>query len=220
MNQASSPIRSVIGVVLLMIAIGSLVTALILSRRVIGREWIIWSVAFFVAITTGFALHPVWQRLTGHNSPAISILLNIVLFVPLTSAAILLINDMGAISRKEESGTVTRLFTETRHHTRRVTRRYYVQGPPYKVFRMTADLPGIGKKSMDIKKNQYDRLIIGDTVRLEIEKGLLGITTYNPKSLKLPKHATAKRKRETLREKRHKEYREKVRRRNERYRLQ
>lgn len=195
---------------MLITAIGALVTALLLSKRVIGREWIIWGIAFLVGISTGMALHPLWHRLTGYDSPAISILLNLVLMVPLTSAGILLVNDISSISRHEDKVVVTRLFTETRHHTRRVTRKYYVQGPPYKVYRMTFEIPEYGKKSMDIKHKQYASLIVGDTVSIEIKKGILGITTFDPKSLKLPKRATEKRKRETMREKRYRKYKEHI----------
>ncbi len=73
-----------------------------------------------------------------------------------------------------EEAVVERVYSETRYHTKRVSRKVYTRGAPYKVY--FADVRfatgQTAKISLDLKK--FRRTAAGDTMELRVERGAFG----------------------------------------------
>ena len=82
------------------------------------------------------------------------------------------------------SVTVTRKFTETKHHTYRNGRHGYTRGAPYKVYCLELDLPTVGERKFETFKSNYDQVSTGDTVTIGISRGCLGMRVVNSASIR------------------------------------
>lgn len=73
---------------------------------------------------------------------------------------------------------------------------------------MELRLPTGNTRDIDVKKKIYDRLSKGDTVGIDVSKGILGLLVFNASDIHPDDSQTAERKKETAREKRIRKYRE------------
>ena len=134
-------------------------------------------IALAFAIISGIPALPLWSRITGSDKRWLCYLTHVVVTAPLAMCIFLSINLFATPdSRFTDTKTVvTRIYSETRHTTRRVSRRTYVQGDPYKVYFAEVCLPSGRLKSISINNRQFRRLHKGDTITLKIGRGALGL---------------------------------------------
>lgn len=79
---------------------------------------------------------------------------------------------------------VVRVYSETRHRTKRVARNRYTRGEPYKVYYMDVRLPDGQERKRSISLERYNRFARSnhrrrqrpDSVDLHLTKGALGLT--------------------------------------------
>ena len=73
-------------------------------------------------------------------------------------------------------GIVENKYYEIHHQSKRIGRRSYGQGAPYKVYLMDLTIPELNRtKSIRISYSRYRHLHKGDTLRLDVAKGLFGV---------------------------------------------
>lgn len=80
--------------------------------------------------------------------------------------------------------TVSAKYTAERHRSKRVGRNRYVQGEPYTVYFIKMDIPGGRVKELEVTAGQYAGLRKGQSIDLQIERGLLGVPVI--KNMRLP----------------------------------
>jgi hypothetical protein len=117
----------------------------------------------------------------------------------------LLTADKNPVNTK---AVVEKVYTETRYHTKRVSRKVYTRGAPYTVYCVEIQFPEGKKRHFDIKKKVYNRLSKGDTVSVDIKKGALGMRMFNGSEMQLPETATPEQKKETRHQRMRRKYQE------------
>lgn len=182
-------------------------------KYVLTPWWIPVLAAVMVSLALALPMRSVLRWLTGSRNPAIILLCQVFLISPVLLIAALLANMTLASPEREQIATeVTRVYKETRYRTKRVSRRVYTRGAPYKAYRMEIEIPGKGRRSLDISKKIYDRVMKGDTIGINVFTGPLGIRMFESGSFDLRKIRKAEEKREkareTLRERRRRKYNE------------
>lgn len=90
--------------------------------------------------------------------------------------------------------TITRIYREKHHKTRRISRRVYGQGAPYWVYKADFEMPNGENKSLRLTKKHYDQLSKGDTLGLAIREGFFGATVIDTGKIKYPKKYNKSRK--------------------------
>lgn len=120
-----------------------------------------------------------WRRgfgtLLGIRNEIVSRLIVLVVFTGIITAGFYSINFWMAddSSSHKEKAVVERKYTETRHKSRRVGRRY-VQGEEYKVYYLDLKYPGGQVKPRQVKLEKYNRTKTGDTISMGIQMGAFG----------------------------------------------
>lgn len=158
----------------------------ILSETLV--EW--WMPVACVAVVTvaaGVPMMRVWPRLTGRRNAVISWLCQLIIVGPVLLCIVLTANmacasDSSAVT---VDVLVSRCYRETRYHTRRVSRRVYTRGAPYYVYCVDLDVDGRRRCTLEIPKKKYDRIYKGDTLRVDIKRGMLGMSVIDPATLKV-----------------------------------
>lgn len=210
MTYVSNPFKNIIGVILLIIVIGGITGCLIMSKYLLSPSYWLWIISLFIGISLSLPMRSFWKWLTGSRAIWINVLLNILFFTPVICCIALIINFSGQHDPLREDAVVTRLYTETRHQTKRVSRKHYIQGPAYKVYFMELNLSSSGKINVETTHKNYKTLMKGDEVSICRYRGLLGLSYIDPKSIEYSERYTQQRKTESLREKRHRIYKEHI----------
>ena len=78
-------------------------------------------------------------------------------------------------SQTEVKAVVSKVYSETRHRSRRVGRRYVPTGEEYKVYYMDIKFPGGCVKPRQINFSRFRTTHPGDTITVRLENGFLGI---------------------------------------------
>lgn len=176
------------------IVFGALIGIILLSaggcfycfKGLLTPGWIPAAVTLVMTVALGLPMRGLWRWLTGSDSVALALVCQVLSVWPILTCVVLAVNMAGAghgTSRVEVP--VERVYQETRHQTRRTGRRSYVQGPPYKVCRIDIDVPGAGRRSLDVPRKTYRRLDKGDTIGIDITTGLLGMRYFDVTDLHL-----------------------------------
>lgn len=151
------------------------------------NTWLFFGVVAFVAAATGMVLYRPWGKLTGIDRFYVNFPLHVVVSGIVLSAALLMGNyfatDFDRLPR--ERVIVEKRITKTRYKTKRVTRRTYTRGAPYKVYYLEISLPGGEHKEVYVPKKLYDKARKGDTATVNIGRGALSFPVFNPHSLEL-----------------------------------
>lgn len=201
------------------IVFGSLIGVVLLSaggcfycfKRLLTPGWIPAVVTLVMTVALGLPMRGLWRWLTGSDSVALAFVCQVLSVWPILTCVVLAANMAGEGHGTSRVGApVERVYQVTRHETRRVGRRSYVQGPPYKVCRIDIDVPGAGRRSLDVPRKTYRRLDKGDSVGIDITTGLLGMRYFGTDDLHLNPAGTKAGRRRSLREQKHERYRERI----------
>ena len=183
----------------------------IMLKEVISTRWTIIVISLILSAGLSLPMYKLWNWLTDIRNPIVCTLFNIIFMLPLFILVILIINQTNSTPVATEKAIVEKLYTQTRHRTRRVGRRSYAQGTPYKVYFMDIHLESGKDRSIEIQKTIYSNLSKGDTIDLTVKHGALGITTFDSRHLAVPiKKRKEHRKKESDIEKIHRRYQEHI----------
>lgn len=151
------------------------------------NTWIFFGVIGALGAATGTVLHRPWGKLTGSRKFYLNFPLHVVVFTVVMSAALLMGNYFATDFDKlpVERVIVENRLTKTRYHTKRVTRRTYTRGAPYKVYYLEISLPDGKRKEVYVKKSVYDKARKGDTATVRIGRGALSLQVFEPRSFRL-----------------------------------
>lgn len=200
-----------------LIPIVSIMTALfgimMLQFTIVPR--ILWFVIIsLLTLATTPLLIKFWTWLIKSNTIPLIIILNYLAIFPCLSFAALSVNYISAARQVEDvkEATVSKVFQETRYRTKRVSRRVYTRGAPYKVFRISFSPIDYNNRilSADVPKKLYDTASRGDTLIVPAAKGALGCEVFFTNKIKLKHPKNHKHRCSNIRQQRHEAYRQHV----------
>lgn len=207
-NNSSGAWRTVCMAFMLTITIFCIGGCAYMFRTLLTQWWIPALVTAIPAIALALPARGLWRWFTGRDNVALNLICHILFTYPLLLCVALTVNY--ATSGKgnvRENAIVERVYRETRYKTRRVSRKVYTRGAPYYVYCIEIRLPDSRKRDIEVQKNIYNRVSRGDTVGIDVSRGVLGMSVFNSSSLHLKEKHRRTRK-ETSREKAQRKYRE------------
>lgn len=215
MSKSKEAVRIVVGSMMVAATVFNVGGCIYMLRELLSARWIPICLTLVFAGCLALPLRSLWRRLTKSSNIALHLILHICFTWPLVLLLALIINFVNPASEKHRMDmTVERVYTETRYHTKRVGRRTYSRGAPYKVYRIDITTPDGRSRGFDVKKKIYDRVSKGDTIELDVYRGILGMTVFNAGDIHLKPEMTKERKdekvKETRRERMHRKYREHI----------
>lgn len=138
------------------------------------------SISIVIAFATGIPMSSKWHRLTLCRYKAINFLCHVVAATAMSAAIILSTNYFlrNEELTRSETAPVERIYNETRYHRKRISRKVYTRGEPYKVYFMEVRLPDDTLKNLQISLQSYNRLKAQKTrtTILKMTPGALGMT--------------------------------------------
>lgn len=152
------------------------------------NPWLLFGVIGVMAVISGGAAWPLWSKLTSTRKVYINFPVHVIVFTIIAAAIFLFTNYFAAdyTAYPPAKASIERVYWQQRYRTRRVSRRTYVRGAPYKVYFLDIALAEDGTvKKVPITKTKYDLAHKGDSVELNIGKGFFGCRVINESSLKL-----------------------------------
>jgi len=183
-NKAIRCVMIVLGSTILLFLVGSISSIL---ESTIVNQWIFFATVVAVAAATGTVLHRVWAKLTHTCKFYINFPLHLIVASIVISATMLMVNyfatDYQALPL--EKVVIEKRLQKTRYHTKRVTRRVYTRGDPYKVNYLRITLPDGSSKEVYVNKKLYDKSHPGDSATIRMGRGILSIPVLYPRTLRL-----------------------------------
>lgn len=177
--------------IFLLIFLGGTVMWL-MSQTVVNLPLFI-GVIVVIAAGSSAVLAKRWERVTGIRNYVVNFLVNLVVAGLVLSALVLGINYTTAdtFSNEPELVTISRKYTKTRYKSKRVGRRHYTRGEPYKVYFLELEIPDIGSRQIEVSHKLYGSVRDGDTLTLRTGRELLGMEVTDTKTL-TPLHPRTK----------------------------
>lgn len=146
--------------------------------------WIPWTIAVATALGTGMWGRHLWQRITGNGNSLLNYVLHTVMVSLVICSGLYLANRLWATDDGTTAdATVTKLYSETRHHTRRVGRNRYVRGEAYQVYFATLRFGNGAECDIPVDYSRYRRMRAGDDVAVGVLHGALGYDVLNPSEI-------------------------------------
>ncbi len=146
--------------------------------------WLFWGIILFVSVGTGLILGQRWSKVTKVSNFALNLGVHVVVFALFIAAAVLIVNYTTANldSVPETKVLVEKKYTKTRYRSKRVTRKTYTRGEPYKVYFIDLEIPHLGERSFEVPRKVYTSLSTGDTATVRLGRGLLGLPVLDASS--------------------------------------
>lgn len=168
--------RILIVTALIIVGIFSLGAVGALGAETLIKGWIPFVIAMGLALVSGVTLHRLWPRLTGIGNSIVNYLIHMVFATIFFWGAFYAVN---AVFTRGEAYTekviVDHRYTETRYRSRRVGRRSYARGAPYKTYHIETRFPDGRIRNLEITGGRYRDLRSGDTITLTIRRGFFGV---------------------------------------------
>lgn len=163
----------VLGIIVCLVMLG---ISMAIYNDTLIRWWIPVAMGVGLGVMTGVPYHSIWRRFTNYESRIANFLIHLVVVSTLWIFGMLGGNYIFAdkSSSHIEKVAVEKKQRETRHRTRRVSRRSYVRGEPYYVYNITVKFEDGRTKKMEVLKKRYDRIHKGDTLTFTVQRGLFG----------------------------------------------
>lgn len=126
-----------------------------------------------------------WAKMTQTSKLWVNTGVGAVVVFPIVLCTLLGVNYFGAdySTQHTENAVIERLYSKTRHHTKRVSRRTIGVGEEYKVYYAEVSMPGVAKKEISLSLKQWQRLHKGDTIKLQVAQGALGMPVIKRKGV-------------------------------------
>lgn len=155
-----------------------------LYSRTLAAMWQVCATAIATGIVSAAVMWRLWQGVTGSSRVLPNFICHTAAATFISGAALLGINYMwrDTGSAHTEKVVVQRVYSETRHRTERVGRRYRRTGEPYKVYYMDVRFASGHTKSIPLTAGSFRRRHVGDTLQMDVERGALGMNVFTPRS--------------------------------------
>lgn len=157
----------------------------LLGMTIIRPVWII-AVSIAFAVLTALVFWRKWRFITESCNTIINVICHLIATTGLFMALILGVNYFGRNTSESETvrAEILKIYSETRHRTKRIARNRYTKGEPYKVYFMDVSLPDGQKHKRSISLKRYNQYTYSshrhrerpDSVDLFLTKGALGMT--------------------------------------------
>lgn len=154
------------------------------GMTLIGPVWIIGASIIFAAVTA-FVFWRKWRMITGTHGAFINVICHLVATAGLFMAFILGVNYFGRDTSESVNvrAEIVKVYSETRHRTKRIARNRYTRGEPYQVYFMDVRLPDGRERKRSISLRRYNLFAWSsyrhrerpDSVDLLLTKGALGM---------------------------------------------
>lgn len=132
--------------------------------------------ALGAGLLAGLLTSRMWGPLLGVSNRIASTAIGLVLFTGVLGGGFLTLNHAAGNGNDiRVDAVVEQRYTKTRHHTKRVGRRYTRQGEPYKVYYVRFRMPDGQTADISTSIHYYSRVHSGDTIRLTLRTGLFGL---------------------------------------------
>ncbi len=143
-----------------------------------GRTLCPWWPVALVSAVVGAALSRVmsgfWMWLTDTSSRWFGVVCGMVAMTGVAMLSFYGTNAWAADETVTVQASVERRYTQTRYHSRRVGRRTYARGAPYKVYKVEVRLPDGQLTTFDVGFERYNRARKGKQIPVELTHGLWG----------------------------------------------
>ncbi|MCM1517192.1 MAG: hypothetical protein NC117_00925 [Pseudoflavonifractor sp.] len=141
--------------------------------------------ALAASIALSIPLHRAARWVTSSDKRWLNGLCATLFLWPLMMLSLLIANECYPSDTPHDMPAVaSRVYKETRYKTRRVSRRVYARGAPYKVTCIDVILPNGDTRSFDVTKKVYDAVSKGDTVDIPVTTGLFGLQWLDSHDIK------------------------------------
>lgn len=169
--------RSILIVLVLFLAIALWGMVIAFHTMTIDNLWVTMGASAAIGLFSGFLFWQKWQRFTRIRYFIPNYAISAIFMTALVADLFYGINFVFADKETStETATIERLYSETHHHTKRVSRRTVVRGEPYKMYYVEVKFRTGKRKTMTMPVRQWSRMHRGDTLRIKISKGLLGMS--------------------------------------------
>ena len=137
---------------------------------------VVMSASFMAGAMIGVAAAPVIARLTRKPWIALNAAIGTAVATGVVAGAFFILNfalaDTSTAHR--EQAVIERKYRETRYRQKRVSRNRYVRGEPYYEYYFDVRYANGATKAMLVRADRYRRLDAGDTINVDISRGLFG----------------------------------------------
>lgn len=174
MARTLSPIlRGLLLAVTVIIVIACYVTVIFFQGITLVNVWALTGICFVPALFSAFLMWRYWQSLTNSTNVLINGIAQTVSMIGLLMATFYVINYATSRTNPEqhEHGVAQKVYWEQRYRTRRISRRTYTKGEPYKVYFIDVELNSGKKKSIELTYRQYKKYHKGDSLDIPIREG-------------------------------------------------
>lgn len=156
--------------------------AIALAGRTLITTWGVFGAAGTVAAATGLHLWRLWQRVSMTERFVWNLLCHTVAVTGLLAALFYIGNYALAdtAAQREEKTVVLKKYRETRHRTKRLTRKTYARGEAYYVYYAEVAFGDGRTKSIQLTARHYSRLKVGNILPLRVAPGFFGVPVILP----------------------------------------
>lgn len=195
-GKTAQVLRAVFGTILLIVVVMLYVGTYAMLHETLMPAWVPFMPAGIVALATGLLCAKWWRVLTGSRKRWINYCAHTAALTGVLAFAIVVSNKVFANpSPVKASVTVERIYNETHYKSKRVTRRRYTRGEPYKVYYAEIRFDNGQLRDCHIPKRVYDKLSCKRPAIIEMQEGFFGYPVFSPSTLSQPKEVkTYKRK--------------------------
>lgn len=170
-------LRAIVIGVIFFVSFFMLAGGVSLSSETLLSPYIPFSMAALAALASAGLSRQIWHGLIRSDKFWLNFLTHVFIVTSLLSGVFYTVNYAfpDSSTTHEELVTVEKKITKTRHKSRRVSRRHYTQGDPYKVYYLGIKFEDGMEKEISVSMNKYKRIHNGDTIPLEVAKGFFRI---------------------------------------------
>lgn len=168
-------------VALILLTVASIGTSMGLYRYTLVDLWIPVTIGVLLAAGCALFTKAIACRWLNIRSQAAGYLISGVVFANLFVGAFFAINLVGAdySTTHTERASIERLYSETRHRTRRVGRgRYVANGEAYQVYYAVIRLADGRSREISLTLQRYNSLRRADSLEVEVCDGALGAPVF------------------------------------------
>ncbi|MCM1370215.1 MAG: hypothetical protein NC204_07590, partial [Candidatus Amulumruptor caecigallinarius] len=169
-------LKILLGGFIVVIAVLCAVADIILMKKLLSWWFLPAMVVLVFSALLTLPLRNVSHWLVGFERQWLNSVVCGLVIYPVLLLSLLLIDRINA---REAEGNmeavVSRVYKQTRYKTRRVSRRVYARGAPYKVNCIDVVLANGDSRSFDVKRLIYDSVNKGDTIDIPVSTGMVGL---------------------------------------------
>lgn len=151
-------------------------SAIALRNYTMVNFGIVMAVCLSAGLLAGVVLSPLVAKLTGKRLVSLNVAVGAVIAAGVAAGLFFILNFAFADSstNHREQAVIERKYRETHYRSKRVGRNRYVRGEPYYEYYFDVCYSNGSTKAMPVNFDRYRRLDAGDTIDVDISRGLFG----------------------------------------------